>query len=374
MLDFRCRVAITLAMLLLSVDGQTSRDLYPDSAPVAQEACALLHARVQAANPPFQPLYQTRQVHDPDGTGRFYMGREIAQTMGPGGIGWLDRPEREAEERPEVVIEAMGLRSGEVVADLGAGSGYFTFRIAPRVGKAGKVLAVEIQDEMLETIRRRAAALNVTNVEEIKGSETDPKLPASSVDLVLLVDVYHELAYPFEVMSKVREALKPGGRVVIVEYRKEDPRVPIKEVHKMSVDQLEKEMNAVGLRHVRTLECLPSQHIVIFDSRRTSVGLSSRSVINSYGTSTARPPTRPRRNSSSASLASSSERVATWLRTFPAAAIASSSRRSWRVPTALARMQTSLAAIIIGGKQTFSAGKPTASSVPVGRRQLKAIS
>ena len=143
----------------------------------------------------------------------------------------------------------------------------FTFRIAPRVGKTGRVLAVEIQDEMLETIRRRAAALKVTNVEEVKGSETDPKLPASGVDLVLMVDVYHELAYPFEVMTKVREALKPGGRVVFVEYRKEDPQIPIKEVHKMSVDQLKKEMKAVGLTHLRTVESLPSQHIAIFEKR-----------------------------------------------------------------------------------------------------------
>jgi ubiquinone/menaquinone biosynthesis C-methylase UbiE len=195
------------------------------------------------------------------------MGREIAQVMGPGGIPWLDRDEREEEENPGVVVDALGLREGEVVADLGAGSGYFTFRIAPRVGKTGRVLAVEIQDEMLETIRRRAAALKVTNVEEVKGSETDPKLPAGGVDLVLMVDVYHELTYPFEVMTKVREALKPGGWVVFVEYRKEDPKIPIKEVHKMSVDQLKKEMKVVGLTQFRTVETLPSQHIVIFEKR-----------------------------------------------------------------------------------------------------------
>jgi tRNA A58 N-methylase Trm61 len=152
------------------------------------------------------------------------MGREIAQVMGPDGIGWLDRPEREQEERPGVVIEALELRAGEVVVDLGAGSGYFTFRMAPRVGKTGRVLAVEIQDEMLKTIRHRAAALKATNVEEVKGSQTDPKLPAGGVDLVLMVDVYHELAYPFEVMTKVRDALKPGGHVVFVECRKEDLR------------------------------------------------------------------------------------------------------------------------------------------------------
>src|SRR5947199_8679039 len=118
---------------------------------------------------------------------------------------------------------------------------------------------------MLQTIRQHAQALKVTNVEAVKGSETDPNLPAKAVDLVLVVDVYHELAYPFEVMTKVREALKPGGRVAFVEYRKEDPSVPIKEVHKMSVKQLEREMNAVGLLRVRTVETLPLQHIVIFE-------------------------------------------------------------------------------------------------------------
>jgi len=195
------------------------------------------------------------------------MGREIAQVMGADGMAWLDRPQREGEEHPEVVIDAMELRGGEVVADLGAGSGYFTFRLAAKVGKTGKVLAVEIQDEMIETLRQRAATLGFTNVEEVKGSETDPKLPAGGVNRVLMVDVYHELAYPFEVMTKVREALKPGGQVVFVEYRKEDPLIPIKEVHKMSAEQLAKEMKAVGLAQVRTVESLPSQHIVVFANR-----------------------------------------------------------------------------------------------------------
>lgn len=214
-----------------------------------------------------RPIYQTRVNHDPNGTGKFYMGREIAQVMGPGGIEWLDRREREEEEHPAELMDALDLRPGEIVADLGAGSGYFTFRIAPKVGETGKVLAVEIQEAMLNTLRTRAAALKATNVEVVHGSEIDPHLPATGVDLVLVVDVYHELAYPFEVMTKVREALKPSGRVVFVEYRKEDPEVPIKEVHKMSVAQLDKEMNAVGLVHVRTVETLPLQHIVIFEKR-----------------------------------------------------------------------------------------------------------
>lgn len=212
-----------------------------------------------------QPRYETRAVHDPNGTGRFYMDREIAQVMGPGGIPWLDRPQRENEEQPAVVLAALDLHGGETVADLGAGSGYFTFRMAPKVGSAGKVLAVEIQDEMIETLRKRAAEQNIANVTVVKGSDHDPNLPANGVDLVLMVDVYHELAYPFEIMTKVRQALKSHGRVVFVEYRKEDPNVPIKEVHKMSIMQLEKEMKAVGLSPVKTIETLPLQHIVIFE-------------------------------------------------------------------------------------------------------------
>lgn len=219
----------------------------------------------QAATP--APLYETRTNHDPNGTGKFYMGREIAQVMGPGGIPWLDRPERDTEEKPAVVIDALKLHGGEVVADLGAGSGYFTFRIAPRVGATGKVLAVEIQDEMIATLRQRAKKQKVGDVEVIKGTERDPHLPTNGVDIVLLVDVYHELEYPFEVMTAVRKALKPRGRVVFVEYRKEDPAVTIKEVHKMSVEQLTREMHAVGLAPLSTIETLPLQHIVIFEKR-----------------------------------------------------------------------------------------------------------
>lgn len=220
---------------------------------------------------PAQPQYETREIHDPNGTGRFYMDREIAQVMGPGGIPWLDRPQRDAEQKPEVVLAALGLRGGETVVDLGAGSGYFTFRIAPKVGGKGKVLAVDVQDEMIETLRQRAAAQKITNVEVIKGSESDPHLPANAVDVVLMVDVYHELSYPFEVMTKVRQALKPSGRVVFVEYRKEDPKVAIKEVHKMSVAQLEKEMKAVGFARVQTIETLPVQHIVVFQKQRSAL-------------------------------------------------------------------------------------------------------
>jgi SAM-dependent methyltransferase len=140
--------------------------------------------------------------------------------------------------------------------------------MAPRVGSSGRVLAVEIQEAMLDALRTRAVALKATNVEVVQGTESDPHLPAGGVDLVLFVDVYHELAYPYEVMTKVRESLKPGGRVVFVEYRKEDPAVRIKAVHEMTVAQLDKEMSAVGLKRVRTVETLPLQHIAMFEKAK----------------------------------------------------------------------------------------------------------
>ncbi len=267
--DLKRRGAVVaLALALIAVCAHAVRGQHPTPLSMTRTALAAADSQPQAAGAAPRPLYETRAIHDRDGTGKFYMGREIAQVMGPEGIPWLDRPEREDQERPATVLDALQLRGGDVVADLGAGSGYFTFRIAPRVGGTGTVLAVEIQDEMLQTIRQRAKALKVTNVEVVKSSEIDPN-PSGEWrrPVVLMVDVYHELAYPFEVMSKIREALKPGGRVVFVECRKEDPAVAIKEVHKMSVEQIEKEMNAVGLAHAQTLETLPWQHIIVIFSK-----------------------------------------------------------------------------------------------------------
>lgn len=225
----------------------------------------LLPARVQEEKlpPPPDPLYETRVKHDPNGIGKFYLGREIAHVMGAGGIPWLERPEREDEEKPVKLIEALELKGSEVVCDLGAGSGYYTFRLAPKLPK-GKVLAVEIQDEMIKELKRGIQSKKATNVEIIKGTEKDPKLPEKGVDLVLMVDVYHELAFPYETMLAMRKGLKPGARVVLVEFRKEDPKVPIKEVHKMSEEQVKKEMGVVGLSHVKTVGTLPWQHILIF--------------------------------------------------------------------------------------------------------------
>ena len=221
--------------------------------------CSAVHA-----DPDAQPRYETRATHDPDGIGKFYLGREIAHVMGPGGIPWLERPEREAEEQPERLIEALGIQPGQIIADLGAGSGYYSFRVAQRVGKDGHVLAIDIEPAMLKVIGERARHERVDNVRTVRSSARDPHLTRDSVDLVFMVDVYHELEYPYEVMQHVRDALKPGGRVAIVEYREEDPTVMIKPAHKMSEQQIVREMSAVGLRHIETVRTLPLQHLVIF--------------------------------------------------------------------------------------------------------------
>jgi ubiquinone/menaquinone biosynthesis C-methylase UbiE len=183
--------------------------------------------------------------------------------MGHQGADWLERPEREAEEQPQKLVEMMALRPADVVADIGAGTGYFSFRMAAKVPK-GKVLAVDIQPEMLDLLKRAAKARGVTNVEPLLGTIDDPHLPPAGVDVALLVDAYHEFDHPREMMQGIVRGLKPGGRVVLVEYRGEDPEVPIKPLHKMSEAQAKKELAAVGLEHVKTLEDLPRQHVLIF--------------------------------------------------------------------------------------------------------------
>ena len=198
-----------------------------------------------------------------DGIGKVYMGREIAQVMGHLGAEWLERPEREQEERTDLLLQALNLSPTDVVADIGAGTGYFTFRIAPNVPK-GHVLAVDIQPEMIDFLTQGKHKYKASNVKPILGTITNPKLPANGVDLVLLVDAYHEFSHPREMMEQIVKALKPGGRVVLVEYRAEDPNVPIKVLHKMSLAQATNEMKAVGLRLQRNDKRLPQQHIMIF--------------------------------------------------------------------------------------------------------------
>ncbi len=207
-------------------------------------------------------VYETR-TPSRDGIGRVYMGREISHVMGHRGAGWLERPGREREEQPDRVVEALGLAPTDVVADIGAGTGYFSFRIAKRVPR-GRVLAVDIQPEMLERIEKRAKREDVANVEPVRGTERDPRLPGETVDVALMVDAYHEFAYPREMMQALFESMKPGGRVVLVEYRGEDPSIPIKPLHKMTEAQVRRELEAVGLEWQETKDFLPSQHVLVF--------------------------------------------------------------------------------------------------------------
>jgi protein-L-isoaspartate O-methyltransferase len=224
-----------------------------------------------AADPPRKrerPVYEEKANHDPDGIGKFYMGREIAMVMGYGAAGWLERPERVKEEEPTKLVEALAVKPGMVVADVGAGSGYHDFLLSPLVGEKGKVIASDIQPEMLNLIRQKAKRLKVTNIETVKGTDDDPKLPVSGVDLIILVDVYHEFAKPFEMTEKMVDALKPGGRLVFVEFKLEDEKVPIKLVHKMSERQVSKEMEPFPeLEHTKTVNTLAWQHVIIFTKK-----------------------------------------------------------------------------------------------------------
>lgn len=191
-------------------------------------------------------------------------GRHIAPTMSVDGADWLVRPEREAEEAPDAALSAIGIPLGANVADIGAGAGYFTWRLAVRVGPKGKVYANDIQPEMLDLLRRNVSAHHLNNIETVLGAVDDPRLPAASIDLALLVDVYHEFTEPEKMLRGIRASLKPDGRLVLVEYRKEDPSVPIRPEHKMTVAEVKAEVEPEGFRLDKTIETLPRQHILIF--------------------------------------------------------------------------------------------------------------
>jgi len=203
----------------------------------------------------------------PDGIGKAYMGREIAKVMGYYGASWLERPERKDEEKTDRVLAALELKPGMKVADVGAGSGYYSSRIAERVGPQGTVYAVDIQPEMLDFLRMQMKQRRVTNVTPVLGTETDPKLPAGALDLAVMVDVYHELEYPYEMLAAIVKALKPAGRVVFVEFRGNEPSVPIKALHTMTEAQVRKEAEAQPLQWAKTVKDLPWQQVIVFRKR-----------------------------------------------------------------------------------------------------------
>jgi SAM-dependent methyltransferase len=194
-----------------------------------------------------------------------YMGREIAPVMTHEGAAWLMRPEREREEEPDKMLDALKIRRGSTVADVGAGVGYTSLRLSRRVGPEGVVLATDIQPEMLRMLRANARRARVANIRPVLCTETDPKLPEGAVDLILMVDVYHECSDPEAVLRGLRRALKPGGRLVLVEFRAEDPDVPIKPEHKMTVAQARRELEANGFRFKELHSFLPWQHIIVFE-------------------------------------------------------------------------------------------------------------
>jgi SAM-dependent methyltransferase len=202
-----------------------------------------------------------------DGIGKFFHGREIAKVMGHPAIGWLERDEREKEEAPSKAINALDLAPDAVIADIGAGSGYYSFRISPKVPQ-GRVLAVDIQPEMLEFLKKRAGELQISNVTPHLGAIDDLKLPASTLDAALLVDAYHEFSHPAEMLASLVKSLKPGGRVFLLEFRGEDPAVPIKTLHKMTEAQAKLELDAAGLRFVANHRHLPWQHFMVFERPR----------------------------------------------------------------------------------------------------------
>lgn len=203
---------------------------------------------------------------DRDGTGKVYMGREISKIMNFMGMSWLERSTRSQEENTELAIKNLPITKNSVVADIGAGSGYYTFRIANRVPE-GLVYAVEIQDSAIDYLKKRSEELGFDNVITVKGSEQSPELPENTIDLAIMVDVYHELLYPHEVLQAIKKSLKPDGKLLLIEYRAEDPAVFIKPLHKMSVEQVNKELKANGFKMVKNGQFMNIQHFLVFQKK-----------------------------------------------------------------------------------------------------------
>jgi SAM-dependent methyltransferase len=252
-------IALFAAVLLTRNDQESeppATNIAPATPPAGTPPAA------PAAAPP--PIAYEHKPASPDGIGKFFHGREISHVMGHTGITWLERGEREAEEAPSRAIEKLDLRDDTIIADIGAGSGYHSFRIAPRIPN-GRVIAVDIQQEMIDFLKNRAADLGITNVTPHLGSVDSVNLPPSSIDAALMVDAYHEFSHPAEMLASLHSALKPGGRIYLLEFRAEDPRVPIKPLHKMTEAQARTELEGAGFRFLANQRHLPWQHFLVFE-------------------------------------------------------------------------------------------------------------
>jgi len=251
-LTFRLTYFILLSLLILLTTSS---------------ACQIKPKPESNTSVPQATVVYTAKTPHPDGTGKVYQGREIAHVMGAAGGEWLERDTRQKEENVALAIAKLNLAPNSVVADIGAGTGYYTFRIAPKVPQ-GKVYAVEVQDEFIAALETRKKELGLTNVAVIKGSNQSPNLPAGAVDLAIMVDVYHELEYPQEMLQAIHKTLKPTGKFLLLEYRAEDPTVPIKELHKMSVAQVNKELSANGFKLYQRENFLPIQHFLLYEKAK----------------------------------------------------------------------------------------------------------
>jgi len=242
-----CNLVLTATLLALPLAGCSQEIANPDIEDI-----------------PAESIYKY-SASSYDGIGKEYMGREISHVMGHQGAGWLERPDRIQEERTDLLLANLPIKPGDSVADIGAGTGYFSLPMANMVGAMGTVYAVDIQPEMLSIIEARSKAMSVVNITRVLATVDDPRLPNDTLNMVLFVDAYHEFEWPREVMSGVYNSLVSGGKVVLIEYRAEDPSVPIKRLHKMSVKQARKELEAVGLVFVSNFNFLPQQHFLVFE-------------------------------------------------------------------------------------------------------------
>ncbi|MCW1915331.1 class I SAM-dependent methyltransferase [Luteolibacter sp. GHJ8] len=264
------RVALLLALACAAAIAgwtfhQSAEDRKTDDSPGTATSAPQSSTETPSPTPAPAPVHvdYTEGPASPDGIGKFFHGREISQVMGHPAIGWLERGEREQEEAPSKAIAAIDLKPGDVIADIGAGSGYYSFRISPKIPQ-GKVVAVDIQPEMLNFLKEKSAELGISNVQPHLGKIDDLMLPEASLDAALMVDAYHEFSHPREMLASLHKALKPGGRIFLLEFRGEDPRVPIKPLHKMTEAQARLELESAGFEFVSNLRPLPWQHFMIF--------------------------------------------------------------------------------------------------------------